>query len=675
MKKILVIISFLVFTIHLTAQPVWQWQNPNPPAGNFKSISMIDTTEGWMAVCTQAGGNSLMHYYNGQWNSVNVPTTISMVSPSSVFFLSHTCGWVGSISRINKFNGSTWSPISGVSGSVKDMFFFNQNSGWAVLGGGRVFKVTGNSGVTSTVTTSELNAISFPDSLHGWAVGESGTILSYYGGSWYTWPVITTQDLYDVCFTDMYHGWAVGDSGTVLYFNGTNWQVQNSGVNFDLTSMDFVDQTHGYAGGYGDSLIFYNGTSWSNYCSAATWITSLDMVNSSRGFASGFIAAIDIIANNSSISFIQSNLTNNGLTGMCFKDNNHGWVVGNNGTILTYLQGTWSILDPVITNAHLWGVHFPDIQHGWVVGEGGTIINYNYGNWNGQVSGTGSILYGVHFTDSLNGWAVGWEGAITHYHNNTWVTEESNTDSCLLSVFFTDTTNGWAVGEYGTIVHYTNGAWQPYHSGRGAYLNSVYFLTPDNGWAVGDSGMIMHYDGISWQVDTMMPYALWKYPRSVHFVTPDNGWAVGMQCLYHYDGYSWTDYSYTLPTGYNFTVISFPDEGNGWIAGVYGHILYCKNPSTIQTEILDITDPIIFNEVYPNPCESKCVFTIPNKEYDRIYFKIFGLSGQEFKVNYTIENIYNESKLIIDVSTLEQGLYFLSVQTNNENIVRKIIKK
>lgn len=675
MKKILIIISFLVITININAQPVWQWQNPNPPSGNFTSISMIDTTEGWMTVCQQAGGNSLMHYYNGQWNCVVVPSNISMVSPSSVFFLSHNLGWVGSISRINRFNGLTWQSVSGISGNVRDMFFFDQNNGWAVIAGGKVFKVTGLSSVSSFVSPNELNAISFPDSLHGWAVGNNGTIISYYGGSWYTWPAITTQNLRDVIFTDMTHGWAVGDSGTVLYFNGSNWQVQNSGINFNLTTMDFVDSQHGYAGGYSDTMIFYDGTSWTYYCSVPSNLLSLDMVNSSRGFASSWGLVINIIAGNASPSFVQQYVTNKEITNLYFKDMLHGWAVGRAGTMLSYFNGTWSALLPEITNSDLFDVYYTDLNHGWYVGQNGYILNYHNGYWNGQNSGTGEYLFGVHFVDSLNGWAVGMNGTVVHYHNNTWVPEESNVDSALISVFFTDTTNGWAVGEYGVMTHYVNGVWYPYNDVHTSFVNSVYFLAPDNGWAVGDSGMIMHYNGVEWQIDAMVPCANWQMLRSVSFVSPDDGWAVGMQGLFHYDGYSWTDYSYTLPTGYNFNSFALSDANNLWIAGMNGHILYCKNPSTIQTGFSEIPEKIIENEVYPNPCETKCILQIKNNNNEKYSIKVFGLSGQEFPVKYSIENINYETKLVFDVSNLEQGLYFLSVQTSNENIVKKIIRK
>ncbi len=672
MKKILLFFFLFVLTFNVIGQPVWQWQNPNPPMVNFQSISMIDTTEGWMAV----GTNSLMHYSGGQWNLYSVPSSFNMVNPSSVLFLSHTTGWVGCQNGIFRFNGITWEKVLESCWGVNDMFFFNQNSGWAVRWGGRVSKITGLSATCDSVSPKPLNALYFPDSLHGWAVGDSGTILSYYGNVWYTWPVITTRNLRDVYFTDLSHGWAVGDSGTVLYFNGTNWQTQSSGVNFNLLTLDFTDPLHGFAAGFSDTIISFNGTSWSFYCASDGYVISLDMVTPSRGFAACYMGVIlDIISNTAVSSYTAVNLTQNELDGMCFVDKDHGWVVGRSGTILKYLNGTWSSL-PQITNANLFGVSFPDLEHGWAVGEGGTIVNYHNGNWSGQLSGTGNNLSSVNFVDSLNGWAVGQDGIVLHYHNNVWVQQESNTDSSLLSVSFTDTANGWAVGTDGTIIHYNNGVWQNYNNDRQAWLNSVYFLSPGDGWAVGDSGMIMHYNGTDWQVDTCMPYSSWTMFRSVNFVTPDNGWVLGMQSLYHYDGYSWTDYSYTLPTAYQFYSVVFPDEGNGWVSGGYGNILYCKNPSTVVTNVSDIPEPVINNEVFPNPCESECALKVKNPDSRKMNIKVYEVTGQEFPVRYTTGDINNEeTSLVIDVSDLDPGLYFLSVETGNETMIKKIIRK
>ncbi len=106
------------------------------------------------------------------------------------------------------------------------------------------------------------------------------------------------------------------------------------------------------------------------------------------------------------------------LTRLSFlADGQRGWVVGNNGTILTTTDvGTNWKPQTSGTNANLIGVQFTaDGQRGWVVGNNGTILTTtDVGtNWRPQTSGTNADLWGVQFTaDGQRGWVVGNNGTI-----------------------------------------------------------------------------------------------------------------------------------------------------------------------------------------------------------------------------------------------------------------------
>ncbi len=76
----------------------------------------------------------------------------------------------------------------------------------------------------SSGTTHALNAVSFSDATHGWAVGDGATILATSdGGATWTrqgWEATNTP-LYGVASVDDLHAWAVGGSfvGTILATN------------------------------------------------------------------------------------------------------------------------------------------------------------------------------------------------------------------------------------------------------------------------------------------------------------------------------------------------------------------------------------------------------------------------------------------------------------------------
>jgi photosystem II stability/assembly factor-like uncharacterized protein len=95
------------------------------------------------------------------------------------------------------------------------------------------------------------------------------------------------------------------------------------------------------------------------------------------------------------------------LRSIDFADNNTGWAVGTNGTILkTTNGGTHWTLQTSGTTTELRSVDFADNSTGWAVGEVGTILRTtNSGtNWTPQSSGITNWLWEVEFADNSIGW-------------------------------------------------------------------------------------------------------------------------------------------------------------------------------------------------------------------------------------------------------------------------------
>jgi photosystem II stability/assembly factor-like uncharacterized protein len=96
----------------------------------------------------------------------------------------------------------------------------------------------------------------------------------------------------------------------------------------------------------------------------------------------------------------------------CFLNNQTGWAVGNDLTILKTSDGgdTWITQKESASNTiDLNSVYFVDLNKGWAVGENGTILYTGNGgeNWNAQISTTIQNLKSVHFADSQNGYCIG----------------------------------------------------------------------------------------------------------------------------------------------------------------------------------------------------------------------------------------------------------------------------
>ena len=81
-------------------------------------------------------------------------------------------------------------------------------------------------------TTRNLNRLSFVDSLRGWVVGDTGTILNTTNGgeNWTMQQSGITNDIIDICMIDQNFGWAVAidliSYGTITLKTtngGTTW--------------------------------------------------------------------------------------------------------------------------------------------------------------------------------------------------------------------------------------------------------------------------------------------------------------------------------------------------------------------------------------------------------------------------------------------------------------------
>ena len=84
----------------------------------------------------------------------------------------------------------------------------------------------------------------------GWAVGNSGTILTTKDGgtNWRAQGSGTPQRLSSVYFTNERQGWAVGAIGKILATTdgGATWSAQDSGTSESLLSVYFINERQGW---------------------------------------------------------------------------------------------------------------------------------------------------------------------------------------------------------------------------------------------------------------------------------------------------------------------------------------------------------------------------------------------------------------------------------------------
>ncbi|WP_294676852.1 T9SS type A sorting domain-containing protein [uncultured Fluviicola sp.] len=240
---------------------------------------------------------------------------------------------------------------SGLSSTIASINFANDNVGMAVSYNGEIVKtIDGGTNWSSqnSGTTTTLRDVVMIDAQVAVAIGYNGLILrtSDGGGTWTPVSSGTTQHL--VCVDFNYSTlYATGNGGDVFKSvdSGLTWSTLTVDNTSNLKSIYFTDANTGYVGGE-------HGRIYKTINAGSSW-TQLN-------------TGIDILPGNYQ------------LVGMCFTDDNNGFVVGGNaqtnqGVILrtTDAGDTWML--EFLNNNYIGSVSFLTSTTGFL--SGGSIVS------------------------------------------------------------------------------------------------------------------------------------------------------------------------------------------------------------------------------------------------------------------------------------------------------------
>ena len=213
------------------------------------------------------------------------------------------------------------------------------------------------------------------------------------------------------------------------------------------------------------------------------------------------------------------------LHAIAFRDDTHGIVVGNSGTIYATDDGgkTWKLRQDEkkknFTTEHLVDVTLIG-NLGWASGFDGVILHTIDGGvtWAKQTSGTTMDLQSIDFLNADLGWAVGWSGTILRttdggknwktIHGGASVNEIGATPAgsaaaddvasySLSTVYFKDEKNGWACGFGGQLISSNDGGltWTKLKSPVRTGLSSITTDKAGRIWIAADDQLIVSEDG------------------------------------------------------------------------------------------------------------------------------------------------------------------------------------
>ena len=391
---------------------------------------------------------------------------------------------------------------------------------------------------------------------------------------------------------------------------------------------------------------------------------------------------------------LQANYTSSRLESVFFPDSNTGYIVGTGGTIMKTTNGgsSWTFPSGITyPDMYFYSVYFSDANTGYIVGIPGIsntckiLKTINGGiDWYSLSYGTAHQLK-IFFTDANTGYAAGdrlpgLSGIIfkTSDSGNTWYGQSVGSgESSLYAVFFPNPDTGIAVGYHGIIKKTTNAglSWDDQVSGTTNNLLSVYFNDANNGYAVGSQGTILKTTngGTTW-ININPPQSFLDEFNAVYFTDTNTGYVVGrkMPGLYGVilkttdGGENWLN-QYIGPEVLNSVYFTNPDTG--YAVGVNGTILKTTNGGgTVGIYEKQQKNKIT---IFPNP--SKELLTLELLEPAKIInsISICDITGYQH-IQQQIQN--SEFKMIVNVSSLSKGIYFVKLVTQETSYIGKFLK-
>lgn len=694
-KSIAFVLAGLICT---TLQAQWYWQNPLPQGNALNDVQYLDQNT---IIAAGSVGTFIRSADGGNtWNILSIGTdgTVEAVCFSGMQ-KGTAVGFEGIFNTSD--GGLTWQevslPIAGFRWFM-DLDYADVNNGTAV-GVSGLIRRTRDGGTTWTLqasnTTQWLYAVDCIDGNTATAVGAGGTIIRTTDGgqTWTAQNSAVTETLKAVSFANSLVGVASG--GTKLLYTtdgGNHWSTAEvpSSFSWAYNHALLLDTKVGYAFGTASMLKTTNGgKSWVEVNrSSSSFVDGIDFYDSSHGMMVCSTGRIYRTGDGGlTWDDLYTDVARNELVGVYFPDENIGYAVGANETILKTINGgaSWSKIRAGISPDYL-GVFFTDADHGVVVGEGGKIMRTTDGglHWTAATSGSLEDLWWVDFPTPETGYAVGDYGAMVKSVDggSTWTALSSGTTADLMSVKFMDSQTGIAIGDRGIILKTTDGGgnWYMPTSPTIRKLWAVSFANAVSGTAVGEWGTILRTTdgGETWQEQesgTSQPLF------GVSFYHPEKGFAVGgplgipaVMLQTEDGGETWMK----LPAfcGSQLDRVFARSAGTVVAVGVAGTIVGTKPGGLVSDEkiIRDYSQGMnILSQNYPNPFSTSTLipFEMPADDYASL--KVYNYLGRELMTLFAERLTQGRHEFVLKGTGLEGGVYYYTLRTGQRSQTRKLL--
>lgn len=278
----------------------------------------------------------------------------------ALFFISQDIGWAGGENGMllkTSNGGDDWVLLNSPSTSIiNDIYFSNENKGWISVSGA-IYK-TSNGGQDWIINSVNSGSFTFIDSLIGWIINGYKLYKTSDGGD--NWTDINSDltGYEQVLFISAQRGWALDFSGRIKTTTngGISWFAENNFYPSDFRSMSFINENKGWIVGVDGKILstIDGGINWYNQNSGVSNIlSSVEFADEYNGYVLAYPkneekATLILTTNDGGFTWIKQPLkavSRVNLLASHFIDNNIGWIIGDNGTILHTTNGGATFID------------------------------------------------------------------------------------------------------------------------------------------------------------------------------------------------------------------------------------------------------------------------------------------------------------------------------------------
>ncbi len=358
------------------------------------------------------------------------------------------------------------------------------------------------------------------------------------------------------------------------------------------------------------------------------------------------------------------------FSGVYFVSDNEGWMSVSSGPEIYHTTDggeTFEIQETSLGTSTS-DIYMIDENEGYTGGGSGFVYRTLDGGINWDLLGAmSSSLNELDFANSTQGYACGDNGAVFSITPLGVTNLNSGLSTNLFGISATSVNNVWVCG--GSTISYFNGTSFEYQLGPGGTYNSLYFINDNEGWVVGNSGLIGHTEdgGEIWHQQINPDQ--WSM-SDVFFLDENVGWAVGFNGTIFKTtngGDTWTvDEEGSALTIYVLSGVHFTSPTNGYVVGNGKTLLKYGDLTGTGSTIIETVQ----FDIYPNPASEKFQVAGCGLRVDAVTVELFDLNGRKLLEKYFPAG--NETTEV-DVSGLQNGVYMIQLQFENQTVSKKLI--